>query len=86
MQHACLAALGKIASGDSIRFLTKAAQPATGLFKKKATAYRVAAVRALGEARTPAARGALQNLLHDKEKDVREAVFWAVRSGKGESE
>jgi hypothetical protein len=86
VQHACLAALGKIASGDSIRFLTKAAQPATGLFKKKATAYRVAAVRALGEARTPAAMGALQNLLHDKEKDVREAVFWAVRSGKGESE
>ena len=86
VQHACLGALGKIASGDSIRFLTKAAQPATGLFKKKATAYRVAAVRALGEARTPAAMGALQNLLHDKEKDVREAVFWAVRSGKGESE
>jgi HEAT repeats/PBS lyase HEAT-like repeat len=86
VQHACLAALGKIGSGDSIRFLAKAAQPATGLFKKKATAYRVAAVRALGEARTPAAMGALQNLLHDKEKDVREAVFWAVRSGKGEAE
>jgi hypothetical protein len=86
VQHACLAALGKIASGDAIRFLTKAAQPATGLFKKKATAYRVAAVRALGEARTPSAMGALQNLLHDKEKDVREAVFWAVRSGKGEAE
>jgi hypothetical protein len=84
VQHACLGSLGKIASGDAIRFLTKAAQPATGLFKKKATAYRVAAVRALGEARTPAAMGALQNLLHDKEKDVREAVFWAVRGGKGE--
>jgi hypothetical protein len=84
VQHACLASLGKIATGDAIRFLTKAAQPATGLFKKKATAYRVAAVRALGEARTPAAMGALQNLLHDKEKDVREAVFWAVRGGKGE--
>jgi HEAT repeat protein len=87
VQHACLASLGKIASGDAIRFLTKAAQPAGGLFnKKKATAYRVAAVRALGEARTPAAMGALQNLLHDKEKDVREAVFWAVRAGKGEAE
>jgi HEAT repeats/PBS lyase HEAT-like repeat len=82
VQHACLASLGKIASGDAIRFLIKAAQPATGLFKRKATAYRVAAVRALGEARTPAAMGALQNLLHDKEKDVREAVFWAVRSAK----
>jgi len=43
-------------------------------------------VRALGEARTPAAMGALQNLLHDKEKDVREAVFWAVRSAKGTEE
>ena len=84
VQNACLSSLGKIASGDAIRFLTKAAQPATGLFKKKATAYRVAAVRALGEARTPAAMGALQNLLHDKEKDVREAVFWAVRSAKKE--
>ena len=86
VQHACLSSLGKIASGDAIRFLTKAAQPATGLFKKKATAFRVAAVRALGEARTPAAMGALQNLLHDKEKDVREAVFWAVRSAKGGNE
>jgi HEAT repeat protein len=86
VQHACLASLGKIASGDAIRYLTKAAQPAGGLFKKKPTAYRVAAVRALGEARTPAAMGALQNLLHDKEKDVREAVFWAVRTGKGEAE
>lgn len=84
VQHACLASLGKIASGDAIRFLAKAAQPAAGLFKKKPTAYRVSAVRALGEARTPAAMGALQNLLHDKEKDVREAVFWAVRGGKGE--
>jgi hypothetical protein len=86
VQHACLSSLGKIASGDAIRFLTKAAQPASGLFKKKATAYRVAAVRGLGEARTPAAMGALQNLLHDKEKDVREAVFWAVRSAKGSEE
>jgi hypothetical protein len=86
VQHACLSSLGKIATGDAIRFLTKAAQPATGLFKKKATTYRVAAVRALGEARTPAAMGALQNLLHDKEKDVREAVFWAVRSAKSEAE
>jgi hypothetical protein len=86
VQHACLASLGKIASGDAIRFLTKAAQPESRLFKKKATAYRVAAVRALGEARTPAAMGALQNLLHDKEKDVREAVFWAVRAGKGEND
>jgi hypothetical protein len=84
VQHACLASLGKIASGDAIRFLTKAAQPEGRLFKKKSTAYRVAAVRALGEARTPAAMGALQNLLHDKEKDVREAVFWAVRSAKNE--
>src|SRR5687768_282282 len=83
VQHACLSSLGKVGSGDAIRYLTKAAQPASGLFKKKATAYRVAAVRALGEARTPAAMGALQNLLHDKEKDVREAVFWAVRSAKG---
>lgn len=84
VQHACLAALGRIGSPDAIRYLTKAAQPDGRFFRKKATAYRVAAVRALGEARTPAAMGALQNLLHDKEKDVREAVFWAVRAGKGE--
>jgi HEAT repeat protein len=85
VQHACLSSLGKVASGDAIRFLIKAAQPDGRIFRKKSTAYRVAAVRALGEARTPAAMGALQNLLHDKEKDVREAVFWAVRAGKGES-
>ena len=45
------------------------------MFKKKPTSLRVAAVQALGEARTPAAQNALQHLLDDKEKEVKQAVF-----------
>ena len=35
----------------------------------------IAAVQALGEARTPAAQNALQHLLDDKDKEVKQAVF-----------
>ena len=75
VQLAIVAALGRLATTDAVQRLIKAAEPAGGIFKKKPTAIRVAAVQALGEARTPAAQNALQHLLDDKDKEVKQAVF-----------
>lgn len=78
VQLAILAGLGRLATPDAVQKLIKAAEPEGRLFKKKSIAYRVAAVHALGEARTPAALAALQKLLDDREKEVKEAVFRVV--------
>ena len=75
VQFALLGALGKVATPDAVQKLIKAAEPEGRLFKKKASAFRVAAVQALGEARTPAAVIALQALASDKDKEVKDAVF-----------
>jgi len=75
VQLAIVAALGRLGTTDAVQRLIKAAEPAGGIFKKKPTALRVAAVQALGEARTPAAQNALQHLLDDKDKEVKQAVF-----------
>lgn len=75
VQLALLGALGKLATPDAVQKLIKAAEPETRLFKRKASAFRVAAIQALGEARTPASLTALQSFLNDKDKDVRDAVF-----------
>ena len=75
VQLAIVAALGRLGTADAVQRLIKAAEPAGGIFKKKPAAIRVAAVQALGEARTPAAQNALQHLLDDKDKEVKQAVF-----------
>ena len=75
VQFALLGALGKVATPDAVQKLIKAAEPEGRLFRKKATAFRVAAVQALGDAKTPAAVAALQALANDKEKEVKDAVF-----------
>ena len=75
VQMALIGALGKLATPDAVQRLIKAAEPETRLFRRKAALFRVAAVQALGEARTPAALTALQSLLQDKDKEVRDAVF-----------
>jgi hypothetical protein len=80
VQFAILAALGKVATQDAVNRLVKAAEPDGVLFRRKSTEYRVAAVRALGESRTPVAAAALRQLLNDKERDVREAVKAALDS------
>jgi HEAT repeat protein len=74
VQLAIIGSLGRLATTDAVQRLIKLAEPGA-LFKKKPTAIRVAAVQALGEARTPAAHSALQHLVHDKEKEVSQAVF-----------
>ena len=83
VQLAIIATLGRLATADAVQRLIKAAEPAGGIFKKKPTALRVAAVQALGEARTPAAQNALQHLLDDKDKEVKQAVFRLLMQGGG---
>ena len=79
VQFAILAALGRVGSPEAVQKLTKAAEAASGFLKsKKNSGLRIAAVQALGEARTPGALTALQSLSNDKEKDVRDAVARAI--------
>src|SRR3712207_8834830 len=80
VQFAILAALGKVATQDAVNRLVKAAEPDGVLFRRKSTAYRVAAVRALGEARTPVAAAALRMLLNDRDREVRLAVAAALEA------
>jgi HEAT repeat protein len=70
VQAAFLLALGKLATPDAVQRLLKATEAERGLFKKKSTAFRVAAVQGLGEARTPEALEALKALVADKDDDV----------------
>ena len=70
VQAAFLLALGKLATPDAVQRLLKAVEPERGLFKKKSTAFRVAAVQGLGEARTPEAIEGLKGLVSDKDDDV----------------
>ena len=86
VQLAVIAALGRLATPDAVNRLISAAEPDGRLFKKKPVVFRVAAVHALGEVRTPAARAVLQSLATDKEREVREAVLRVVmQAPKGES-
>jgi HEAT repeat protein len=85
VQLAILSALGRVATPEAVARLIKAAEPDGRLFKKKPVSYRVAAVHALGDARTPAALSVLQSLANDKEREVREAVLRVVVQPRGES-
>ena len=74
VQHALLAALGRLATRDAVEMLVIAAAPRRGLFRKKPTAYRLAAVQALAEAGTPPALVALERLAADDDREVRAAA------------
>ena len=75
VQYAILSALGRVATPEAVQKLTKAAEAASGLFtSRKNIGLRVAAVYALGDARTAGALTALQALATDKDKEVREAA------------
>ena len=78
VQLAMIAALGRVATADAVQKLVKMAEPENRLFRKKAVNLRVAAVQALGEARTPAALSALRELLADKDRDVRDTATRAL--------
>jgi HEAT repeat protein len=70
VQAAFLLALGRLSTPDSVQRLLKAAEAERGLFRKKSTAFRVAAVQGLAESRTPEATEALRALASDKDDDV----------------
>jgi HEAT repeat protein len=78
VQLAMIAALGRVATPEAVQKLVKMAEPEGRLFRKKATNIRVAAVQALGDAKTAAALTALKELVGDKEKDVRETATRAL--------
>jgi hypothetical protein len=78
VQLAMIAALGRVATPDAVQKLVKMAEPEGRLFRKKPTNIRVAAVQALGDAKTPIALAALKELAGDKEKDVRETASRAL--------
>jgi HEAT repeat protein len=75
VQLAILSALGRLATPEAVQKLIKAAESEGRFFKKKTVAYRVAAVQALGEAKTGAALAALTGLANDGEKEVRATVI-----------
>jgi HEAT repeat protein len=77
VQIAILMALGRTATPDAVDRLVKAAESGS-VFKRKPTAYRVAAVQALSDARTHAALSALRALTSDKEDAVRDAATRAL--------
>ena len=79
VQAVILAALGRQATAEAVTRLVKAAEPDGRLFKRKPTAFRVAAVQALAEANTPAALTAVRRFADDKDREVRETVARALR-------
>lgn len=79
VQVGLIIALGRIGTPDAVARLARMAEAASGLFgARRETAVRVAAVRALAEARTPGAISLLQSLANDKEREVREVAARAI--------
>jgi HEAT repeat protein len=75
VQLALVTVLGKLASADAVQKLVALANPTERMLRRRRMpVLRLAAIEALGEARTPSAMAALQKLLENKDKDVREAA------------
>lgn len=75
VQLAMVAALGRMAAPDGVQKLVALANPDQRMMRRRGTpVVRLFALEAMGEARTPAAMVALQKLLEDRDKDVREAA------------
>jgi HEAT repeat protein len=67
-------ALARFGTAEAVEKLIVAAQPERGIFRRKSVALRIAAIRALAAAGTPAALDALVALQADREKDVQQAA------------
>ncbi|NNG17799.1 MAG: HEAT repeat domain-containing protein, partial [Gemmatimonadales bacterium] len=65
VQRQICQALGRIGSPDAVQTLLRSAQPRRGVFARKRTTSRVAAVEALGLAEGPVVVSALQDFLTD---------------------
>ncbi|MES2179448.1 MAG: HEAT repeat domain-containing protein [Gemmatimonadota bacterium] len=79
VQSAFFSALGKIGTPEAVERLIQCALPERGIFKKKSPELRVAAVRALAEAKTQEAMDALRSLQEDRETAVRESAALGLR-------
>jgi HEAT repeat protein len=80
IRTALIAGLGKIGTPEAVARLIDEASPPEGLFKRKHTATRLAAVQALAEARTAEAIATLRNLTSDKDAEVRDAATKGLAS------
>ena len=79
VQIGMIGALGRVGTSEAVAMLAKVAEPASSIFgSRKGPGVRVAAVRALAEARTAAAMSALLALVNDKEREVRDTAARAV--------
>jgi hypothetical protein len=80
VQREICQALGRIGSPDAVQTLLRSALPRRGVFARKRTTSRVAAVEALGLAEGPVVASALQDFMTDDDKSVREAAERAMTS------
>ncbi len=78
VQCAFLLSLGRMGTPDAVQRLVKSAEAERGVFKKKTTTFRVAAVHGLSEARTMDATDALRALQTDRDLEVRDAARFAL--------
>jgi HEAT repeat protein len=78
IQREMYLALGRIGSTEALQALRKAAEPGGKLFRRKATATRLAAVEGL-QAAGPSAANVLKELLQDEDRQVRTAVEQALQ-------
>lgn len=67
-------ALGRFGTAEAVQALRKSAAPPRGLFARKPTALRLAAIEGLALVEDAAARTALVELLGDSDQAVRDAV------------
>jgi HEAT repeat protein len=75
VQLALLGVLGKIVTAEGVQRLIALANPSERMMRRRRMpVLRLSAIELLGEARTPAAMAALQKLLEDTNKEVREAA------------
>ena len=78
VQAAFLSALGRLGTPEAVQRLVNASEQKRGMFQRKTTSVRVAAVIGLAEARSDEALSALRALHDDKDEDVRAAVTHAL--------
>lgn len=75
VQLAIITALGRMALPEGVQKLVALAMPDQRLLRRRdISTLRLSAIEAMGEARTPQAMVALQKLLEDRDKDVRETA------------
>ncbi|HEX9690760.1 MAG TPA: HEAT repeat domain-containing protein [Gemmatimonadales bacterium] len=72
-------ALGRIATPDAVDALRQAAEPGGRVLGRRPVGDRIAAVEGLALAATDQARSALEGLLNDRVKEVRDAAHLAMR-------